>query len=146
MEKDNYNFECPFCECYDIVCKNELNLDVVECPIQLRGKCEADIVPTEEDKVIIKETWNKLKSKDRLNTYKKNNPLYYSTVPSLQANCPLNYDWDNCSSKEYGLKCRTCCDYNPLRMLYEQTVNGVKIAVPKEILLDDCRVQLEKGE
>lgn len=24
------------------------------------------------------------------------------------SNCPINYDWENCSSKEYGYTCDTC--------------------------------------
>lgn len=77
--------------------------------------------------------------------YKKEYPLYYPTVPLLQTKCPVNYDWENCSSSEYELECRTCCNYNPLRMLYESEKNGTKIIVPRSVLLDDCKVQLEKG-
>lgn len=80
-----------------------------------------------------------------INKYKKHHPLYYPTVPSLQEKCPVNYDWAICSSSEYGEVCRTCCHYNPLRMLYESDKNGIKIVVPKDVFLDDCRVQLEKG-
>ena len=83
--------------------------------------------------------------KENVNKYKLNHPLYYPTVPSLQTKCPINYDWDNCSSKEYHLECRTCCNYNPLRMLYEEAANNIKICIPREVLLDDCIVQLEKG-
>lgn len=28
--------------------------------------------------------------------------------------CPINYDIDNCSSKERGLDCSTCCHINNL--------------------------------
>jgi hypothetical protein len=74
--------------------------------------------------------------------YKKDHPLY--SVPlQLQTKCPINYDWNNCSSSEYGLECRTCCHYNPLRMMYEH-IQGTQLVVPKDVLLDDCRVQLEK--
>lgn len=76
--------------------------------------------------------------------YQKDHPLYYPTVPSLQKSCPVGYDWENCSSSEYDLECRTCCHYNPLRMLYEQEANGIKIVVPRGVLLDDCKRQLEK--
>ena len=62
MGKDNYNFECPFCECYDIVCNlNELKDGKIMCPEQLRIKCQADMVPTKEDILIVNETWNKLR-------------------------------------------------------------------------------------
>lgn len=27
----------------------------------------------------------------------------------LRPSCPINYDLDKCSSKEYGLSCETCC-------------------------------------
>lgn len=82
----------------------------------------------------------------KIKQYKKEHPLYYPTVPSLQTKCPINYDWSNCSSSEYGMECRTCCNYNPLRMLYEKTSNRVDIVVPEEVLLEDCKVQLEKGD
>ena len=146
MGKDNYNFECPFGECYEIVCNlNGIKNGQIECPIQLRRKCETDVQPDDDDKILIKKTWNRLRLKSNLERYKKMNPLYYPTVPPLQTKCPINYDWSNCSSSEYEMKCRTCCNYNPLRMLYEKTANRVDIVVPEEVLLEDCKVQLEKG-
>ena len=75
--------------------------------------------------------------------YQKIHKPYYPTVPSLKTNCPINYDWENCSSSEYGYECRTCCNYNPLRMLYETTVNKTKLGVPEEVLYGDCRIQLK---
>ena len=69
---------------------------------------------------------------------------YCTTVPPLSLKCPLNYNLEECSSKEYGYECRTCVNYNPLRMLYEKEKNGIKLGVPIEVVLDDARVQLEK--
>lgn len=66
------------------------------------------------------------------------------TVPTINTKCPINYDLDECSSKEYGYECRTCVNYNPLRMLYEKEKNGVKLGVPIEVVLDDAIVQFEK--
>lgn len=69
---------------------------------------------------------------------------YCTTVPTFNTNCPLNYNLAECSSKEYGYECRTCANYNPLRMLYEKEKNGVKLGVPIEVVLDDAIVQFEK--
>ena len=66
------------------------------------------------------------------------------TVPTIKTKCPINYDLDECSSKEYGYECRTCVNYNPLRMLYEKEKNGIKLGVPIEVVLDDAIVQFEK--
>lgn len=76
--------------------------------------------------------------------YQRTHMVYYPTVPSLSTKCPLNYDLAECSSKEYGYECRTCANYNLLRMLYEKEKNGVKLGVPTEVVLDDARIQLEK--
>lgn len=69
---------------------------------------------------------------------------YCPTVPPLRTSCPINYDLEECSSKEYGYECRTCVNYNPLRMLYEKEKNGVKLGVPIEVVLADAKIQLEK--
>lgn len=77
--------------------------------------------------------------------YQRTHMLYPSTtVPTFYTKCPMNYNLDECSSKEYGYECRTCCNYNPLRMLYEKEKNGVKLGVPMEVILDDAIVQFEK--
>ena len=90
---------------------------------------------------------NEIKKSREIDTYIKNNPLFYSTVPSLRTKCPEDYNWNACISSlpECGMECRTCRYYNPLRMLYEEAVYGVEIVVPREVLLHDCRVQLDKG-
>lgn len=31
---------------------------------------------------------------------------------NYHSKCPINYDYDNCSSKEYGYTCDTCCHYD----------------------------------
>ena len=82
---------------------------------------------------------------DEILQYQKYHPVHYPTVPPLKTKCSINYDWTNCSASEYGNVCRTCCFYNPLRMLYEQEANGTKIMVPRAVLLADCKRQLEKG-
>ena len=147
MSKGNYNFECPFYEYKNIDCSERMYYKETHCPEQIRNKCVNDIALTKEDEQIIKETWNKVKEKNKveIEAYKIKHPLYYPIVPSLQTKCPIDYNWCKCSSKEYDLECRTCANYNPLRMLYEEAANGVKICVPKEVLLSDCKIQLEKG-
>ena len=69
---------------------------------------------------------------------------YCITVPTINTKCPIRYNLDECSSKEYGYECRTCVNYNPLRMLYEKEKNDVKLGVPIEVVLDDAIVQFEK--
>lgn len=76
-------------------------------------------------------------------TYQRTHILYYPKVSSLSINCPIKYDFDECSSKEYGYECRTCVNYNPLRMLYEKEKNGVKLGVPIEVVLADAKIQLD---
>lgn len=145
MNKENYNFECPFYEYQGITCF--LHPEKIQCPAEIHNKCNENIALTEEDYQIIKETWDKVKEKNKveIEIYKIKHPLYYPSVPPLQTQCPIGYNWENCSSKEYNLECRTCADYNPLRMLYEEAANGIKICIPREVLLDDCKIQLEKG-
>ena len=75
--------------------------------------------------------------------YQRMHMPYYPTVPSLSINCPIKYNLDECSSKEYGYECRTCVNYNPLRMLYEKEKNGVKLGVPIEVVLADAKIQLD---
>lgn len=77
--------------------------------------------------------------------YQTSHPVYYPIIPSLKTKCPVNYDWDKCSSKEYGVSCRTCANYNPLRMLYEKEwSNGIlSLGVPMEVLLVDAKIQLK---
>ena len=145
MSKGNNNFECPFYEYQYIDCSERMYFKETHCPEQIRNKCVNDIALTKEYEQIIKETFEEAQRRERIRQYKRSHPLYSFYVPSLQTKCPINYDWDNCSSKEYNLKCRTCANYNPLRMLYEEAANGIKICVPIEVLLDDCKIQLEKG-
>lgn len=76
--------------------------------------------------------------------YQKMYGVYYPSVPPLSTKCPLNYNLAECSSKEYRYECRSCENYNPLRMLYEKEKNGVKLGVPMEVILDDARIQLSK--
>ena len=80
---------------------------------------------------------------EEVRKYQKENPVYYPTLPSLSTNCPVNYNWDDCSSKEWDMRCRTCANYNPLRMLYEKERRGVSLSVPMDVLLDDARLQLK---
>ena len=76
--------------------------------------------------------------------YKASHPVYYPTLPSLKTKCPVKYDYNKCSSKEYGMSCRTCANYNPLRILYEKelSVGCISLGVPMEVLLDDAKTQL----
>lgn len=84
-------------------------------------------------------------TKEDIRQYQRDNPVYYPTVPTLRTKCPVNYDWDDCSSKEYGMRCRTCANYNPLRMLYElhNQKENIQLSVPMEVILDDAKIQLE---
>lgn len=75
--------------------------------------------------------------------YQTSNPVYYPTVSTLKTKCPVNYDWNKCSSKEYGTSCRTCANYNPLRMLYEKESSSVYFGVPMVVLLADAKIQLD---
>lgn len=84
-------------------------------------------------------------TQEEIKKYQKDYNVYYPTVPTLQTNCPIDYKWNECSSSEYGLCCRTCANYNPLRMLYENVVNKTELGVPYDVLLDDCRIQLKNG-
>ena len=49
-------------------------------------------------------------TKEYIRQYQRDNPVYYPTVPTLKTKCPVNYDWDDCSSKEYNMRCRTCAN------------------------------------
>ena len=84
-------------------------------------------------------------TKEYIRQYQRDNPVYYPTVPTLKTKCPVNYDWDDCSSKEYNMRCRTCANYNPLRMLYElhNQKEKIQLSVPMEVILDDVKIQLE---
>ena len=84
-------------------------------------------------------------TKEYIRQYHRDNPVYYPTVPTLKTKCPVNYDWDDCSSKEYNMRCRTCANYNPLRMLYElhNQKEKIQFSVPMEVILDDVKIQLE---
>lgn len=42
--------------------------------------------------------------------------------------------------------CRTCANYNPLRMLYEKELKPrINLRVPLQVFLDDTMIQLEHG-
>ena len=43
-------------------------------------------------------------TKEDVRQYQRDNPVYYPIVPTLRTKCPVNYDWDNCSSKEFTEK------------------------------------------
>lgn len=78
--------------------------------------------------------------------YQMEHPVYYSKLPSLDTKCPVGYNWFKCSSKEYGMCCRTCTNYNPLRMLYEKELKpGIYFGVPLQVLLADAKIQLGNG-
>ena len=84
-------------------------------------------------------------TKEEIRDYQERNPIWYFTKPPLTALCPINYDWDKCSEKEYRMSCRTCINYNPLRMLYEKEFKkgNLKFGVPMEVLLIDVEIQLQ---
>ena len=76
--------------------------------------------------------------------YQMEHSLYYPTAPSLNTECPVRYDWLKCSSNSCGMCCRTCANYNPLRMLYQKELTpGIMFGVPLQVLLADAKIQLE---
>ena len=82
--------------------------------------------------------------REGIKKYNMEHPVYYPRTPSLDTKCPVGYDLFKCSSKEYGMRCRTCANYNPLRMLYEKELKpGIKLGVPLQVLLSDAKIQLE---
>lgn len=82
--------------------------------------------------------------KENIKKYQIEYPVYSPRTPSLDAKCPVEYDYLNCSSKKYGMSCRTCVNYNPLRMLYEKELKpGIMLKVPLQVLLDDAKIQLD---
>lgn len=82
--------------------------------------------------------------KEDIKKYKMEYPVYYLMTPSLNTKCLIGYDYLKCSSKEQGMCCRTCANYNPLRMLYEKELKpGIKLGVPLQVLLDDAKIQLD---
>lgn len=82
--------------------------------------------------------------KEDVKKYKMEHPVYYPMIPSINTKCPVGYDWFKCSSKKQGMCCRTCANYNPLRMLYEKELKpGIKLGVPLQVLLDDVKIQLD---
>ncbi|MFI2856896.1 hypothetical protein ACH6EH_07120 [Paenibacillus sp. JSM ZJ436] len=36
-----------------------------------------------------------------------------SETTGYRAECPINYEYYRCSSKEHGASCDTCCNWNP---------------------------------
>ena len=84
--------------------------------------------------------------KEELKRYKMEHPVFYSTVPPLKTQCPVNYDWDKCSINEFGMQCRTCSNYNPLRILYQKELKGgyLSLGVPIEVILSDAEIQLNQ--
>lgn len=83
--------------------------------------------------------------KEDIKKYQMEHPIYYSRTPSLNTKCPVGYDWFKCSSKEHGACCRTCANYNPLRMIYEKELKpGIELGVPLQVLLTDAKIQLDK--
>lgn len=86
-------------------------------------------------------------TKEDIKKYQIEHPVHYPRTPSLDTKCPVGYDLFKCSSKKYEMCCRTCANYNPLRMLYEKELKpGIKLGVPLQVLLDDAKIQLEHEE
>lgn len=84
--------------------------------------------------------------KEDIKKYQMEYPVHCPRTPSLDTKCPVGYDWFKCSSKEHGMCCRTCANYNPLRMLYEKELKpGIMLKVPLQVLLVDAKIQLEHG-
>lgn len=83
-------------------------------------------------------------TQEDIKKYQMEHLVNYPMTLSLYTKCPVGYDYLKCSSKEYGMSCRTCVNYNPLRMLYEKELKpGVMLKVPLQVLLDDAKIQLD---
>lgn len=73
------------------------------------------------------------------------NPLYYGASPDLtKVNCSVNWDINQCSSKEYGYTCRTCAHYNPFEILKRIVKEDMKCNIPVDVLFMDLREALRK--
>ena len=87
---------------------------------------------------------NQEMTQEDIKKYQMEHPVYYPKTPSLDTKCPVEYNYLNCSSKKYGMSCRTCVNYNPIRMLYEKELKpGITLRVPLQVLLSDAKIQLE---
>lgn len=83
-------------------------------------------------------------TQEEIRKYQMEYPVYYPRIPSLDTKCPVGYDFLKCSSNKHGMCCRTCVNYNPLRMLYEKELNlGIMFGVPLQVLLADAKIQLK---
>jgi len=51
---------------------------------------------------------NKEKILKIINTNTKRDKNGLTTISIKEVDCPVNYNWNNCSSKDYGLTCDTC--------------------------------------
>lgn len=81
MSKGNFNCECPFGECENVVCdfmgiKHEE--PVIQCPIQIFNKCQSDIALSKEDIPIIEEAWRQLREKHLKETRRINRMIKLS--------------------------------------------------------------------
>lgn len=107
-----------------------------------------DMDSDDKDKYRIRiEYTDKDMSQEDIKKYQMEHKVYYPRTPSLNTYCPVKYDWYKCSSSGYGMCCRTCANYNPLRMLYEKEINpGIVFGVPLQVLLADAKIQLRDEE
>ena len=137
--------------------KNELN----ECTVfeadtenpqngEILFSFKEDIFDNEEEpqkfRIRIEHAEQEMGEKE-IKKYKMEHPVYYPTIPSLNTKCPVGYDLFKCSSKEHGMCCRTCANYNPLRILYEKELKpGIWLGVPLQVLLADAKIVLDYKE
>lgn len=74
--------------------------------------------------------------------FKRDNPTYYPATPSYAKTvCPVDYCLENCSSFDEGYCCRTCANYNPVRILIDYKNN--ETGVPFGVLYEDAQTQLK---
>lgn len=73
--------------------------------------------------------------------FKLNNP-WYNAIPSYKnTDCPISYKLEECSSFENGYCCRTCTNYNPIRILIKYKNN--ETGIPYTVLGGDAEYQLK---
>lgn len=61
----------------------------------------------------------------------------------FQRNCPINWDFNKCSSNEHVDNCRSCCNYNPLKILLNNDIKS-SLNISRSILYQDL-MKIEKS-
>jgi len=81
-----------------------------------------------------------------ISDFLKNNPLYYGESPDLtKVQCSINWNINQCSSKEYGHTCRTCAHYNPFEILKRIVKEDMTCNIPIDVLFVDLEEALRRN-